>query len=58
MPQIRIEGHPVPDLIVGIASRLDRLQVVGLLGLDFLGLFEDIHFNLPSLRLQLVPRAV
>jgi len=47
----------VPDLLVGVAARLDRMQIVGLLGLDFLGLFEDIHFNLPSLRLRLVPPA-
>ena len=50
LTQTAIEGRPV-----GVAARLDRLQIVGLLGLDFLSLFEDIHFNLPSMTLRLVP---
>jgi hypothetical protein len=54
---LTIEGRAIPDLEVGVAARLDRLQVVGLLGLDFLGLFEDLHFNVPSLRLRLIPPA-
>ena len=51
---LTIAGHSVPDLEVRLLARLDRIQVVGLLGLDFLRLFEDVHFNVPSLRLRLV----
>ena len=52
---LAISGQSIPDLELRILPRLDRLQVVGLLGLDFLRVFDDIHFNVPSLRLRLVP---
>jgi hypothetical protein len=53
--RLTMAARPIPDLEVGVLARLDRLDIVGLLGLDFLGLFQDIHFNVPSLRLTLVP---
>jgi hypothetical protein len=55
LTDLSIGGQRVADLEVGVVRRLERLQIEGLLGLDFLGLFEDIHFNVPSLHLRLVP---
>lgn len=52
---VSIEARPIPDLEVRVLARLDRLQIVGLLGLDFLRMFEDVHFNVPTLRLRLIP---
>ncbi len=50
-------GKQVADMEVGVVRRLERLDIEGVLGLDFLSNFQDIHFNLPSLRLRLVPPA-
>ena len=38
---------------MAVLTRLDRLGVDGLLGLDFLTHFEHIHFHTRSLRLVL-----
>lgn len=52
---LTVAGQPLPDLEVGIIRRLDRLEVDGLLGLDFLTQFAHIHFDPAALRLRLVP---
>lgn len=64
LTNLTIEGQPLPDLQVRVLSRLARLarwnvrgaplEVDGLLGLDFLGKFVDVHFNVPTMRLRLI----
>lgn len=49
------DGQQLPDLEVAVIRRLDRLDVDGLLGLDFLTRFAHIHFDTAALRLRLVP---
>lgn len=53
--RLTMAGHQVPDLEIGVVVRLERLQIEGVLGLDFLANYEDIHFNVPTLRLTLSP---
>ena len=47
------EGQQLPNLDFGVVRRLDRLDVDGLLGLDFLRQFAQIHFDTRTLRLVL-----
>ena len=47
-------GQPaLPDLTVRILPRLARLQIDGLLGLDFFRQFGRVCFHLSTLRLEL-----
>lgn len=48
-----IEGRVIPDLEVGLSRRVTQVGADGVLGLNFLGRYRDIHFNVPSLRLTL-----
>jgi hypothetical protein len=50
---LRADGHPLPDLTVRVHPRLSRLQVDGLLGLDFFGAFELTCFRLSTSQLLL-----
>lgn len=51
--QVRIDGQAVSDLHVRISPRVTQVGADGVLGLDFLARYEDIHFNVPTLRLTL-----
>ena len=42
-----LDGQPVDDLEVRISTRVTRVGADGVLGLDFLGRFTDIHFHVP-----------
>lgn len=53
---ISIQDQPVPELAVRVLPRLRRLQVDGLLGLDFIRLFRAVHFHVDTLRLVLERR--
>jgi hypothetical protein len=46
---------PLPDLTVRILPRLDRLEIEGLLGLDFFRLFGHVCFDFPTSSLILSP---
>ncbi len=48
-----IEGQRITDLEVRISRRVTQVGADGVLGLDFLGRYTDIHFHVPSLRLTL-----
>ena len=48
-----LNGQPLLDFEVRISRRVTRVGADGVLGLDFLGRFTDIHFHVPSLRLTL-----
>ena len=50
---LTIQGQPVPDLAVGLSPRVTQLGVDGLLGLNFFGLFTEVHCHVPSLRITL-----
>jgi hypothetical protein len=64
LTDLDVQGQPLPDVRVQVLARLARLarwrirdvplEIDGLLGLDFLGQFVDIHFNVPTMRLRLV----
>lgn len=47
------QNQQLPELDVGVIRRLDRLDIDGLLGLDFLTHFEHIHFHTGSVQLVL-----
>ena len=53
LAQLSVHEQPLPPLMVRVLPRLTRLQVDGLLGLDFLRLFEHVHFHVPTLQLVL-----
>ena len=48
-----IDGQDIRDLIVRLSRRVTQVGADGVLGLDFLGHYTDIHFHVPSLRLTL-----
>jgi hypothetical protein len=50
---LTIQRQSVPDLRVGLSPRVTQLGVDGLLGLNFFGLFTEIHCHVPSLRITL-----
>ncbi len=52
---LSIQGQPIADLMVRISSRVTQARAEGLLGLDFLRQFTEIHFHVPTLRLTLTP---
>ena len=49
----RIAGQVIPNLEVRLSRRVSQVGADGVLGLDFLGRYTDIHFHVPSLRLTL-----
>jgi hypothetical protein len=50
---LALQGQSVPDLRVSVLSRLDRIGVDALLGLDFLLQFHEIAFNTRTMTLTL-----
>jgi hypothetical protein len=56
LEQITSGGQPLPDLEVRVLARLDRLGIVGLVGLDFLMRFRRIHFDVDTFQLVLEDR--
>jgi hypothetical protein len=54
LADLTIGGQAVPDLEVGVLRRLDPMEVDGLLGLDFLLRFSEVHFILASLQFTFV----
>ncbi len=48
-----LEGFPIADLRVHISRRVTIVAAEGILGLDFLRRFEQVHFHVPTLRLTL-----
>jgi hypothetical protein len=50
---VRIGGQRIDDLVVRPSRRVTDVGAEGVLGLDFLGRFTDIHFHVPTMRLTL-----
>ena len=50
---LTIQGQPIDDLEVRVLRRLTEVRAPAILGLDFLGRFEEIHCHVPSLTLTL-----
>jgi len=50
---LSVQGQSLPDLLVRVLPRLARIQVDGLLGLDFLRSFKAVHFHVDTFRLVL-----
>ena len=50
---LSIEGQPLPDLVVRLSQRASAVGADGMLGLDFLNTFTEIHLNVPTLWLTL-----
>lgn len=51
---VQAAGHPtLPDLRMRVLPRLTRLQIDGLLGLDFFRQFDRVCFQLAAMRLEL-----
>lgn len=53
LTSLTVQGQLFPDLDVRILRKLTRLQIVGLVGPDFLWQFRAIHFDVPTRRLVL-----
>jgi hypothetical protein len=51
--ELSVQGQPIPDLLVHVSRRVSQAGAEGLMGLDFLRQFTDIHFHVPTLRLTL-----
>ena len=45
---LAIEGQPVADLMVRISRRVTHVGADGVLGLDFLARFTDVHCHVPT----------
>jgi hypothetical protein len=54
LSHLTLHGQTIPDLRVGVLSRLDRIGVDAILGLDFLFQFEEIAFNTRTMTLTLI----
>jgi hypothetical protein len=48
-----VQGQPFPDVPVRVSPRLTEVGADGVLGLDFLSQFTDIHFHVPTRLLTL-----
>lgn len=48
-----IQGQRIDDLPVRLSRRVTRVGADGVLGIDFLGRFTEIHVHVPTLRLTL-----
>ena len=53
LKDLQLGGRPMPALEVRVNSGIGLLGFEGILGLDFLGRFREIHFDVPSRRLTL-----
>ena len=53
LSDITVDGQPLPPLHVRVSGALRLISAAGILGLDFFGQYEDIHFHVPSFRLTL-----
>lgn len=53
LPNPRIYDTPIADVRVRVSNRVSVVRAEGLLGLDFLQRFEQVHFHVPTLRLTL-----
>jgi len=51
---VTVPDQQVPDLPVRVSRRVTQVGAGGVLGLDFLAQFDDIHFHVPTLQLTLV----
>ena len=51
---LRIQGQVIADLRVRISRRVTNVGADGVLGLDFLARFKEIHFDVLTLRLTLI----
>lgn len=50
---VSVQGQALPPLRVRVSGMLHMTGAGGILGLDFFGQYEDIHFHVPTLRLTL-----
>jgi hypothetical protein len=50
---VTIQDQQISDLTVRLSPRVTQVGAAGILGLDFLGRFSDIHFHVPTMRLTL-----
>jgi hypothetical protein len=53
LSDLTVEGQPLPPLQVRVSGALGMIGAGGILGLDFFGQYEDIHFHVPTFRLTL-----
>ena len=53
---LSIEGQLIPDLNVVVSNRATMLGIDGMLGLNFLALFSDVHFSVDEMRVTLTRR--
>jgi len=53
MRSLQLEEHPIAELRVHVSQRVTVVKAQGILGLDFLRRFEQVHFHVPTLRLTL-----
>lgn len=50
---LTVDRQLLPPLSVRVSGTLGPIGAGGILGLDFFGQYEDIHFHVPSFRLTL-----
>jgi len=50
---LRVQGQRIPDLNLRMSRRATQVGAAGILGIDFLGQYTDIHFHVPTMRLTL-----
>lgn len=50
---LSIQEQAIPDLIVRVSPRATDVGAPGVLGLDFLGQYTDVHFNVPTMTMRL-----
>lgn len=53
LTDVTMIGTPLSDLLVRVRRNLTQFEVDGILGLDFLRQFTEIHFEVASYRLTL-----
>jgi hypothetical protein len=53
LQELSIEGQPVRDLVVRLSRRATAAGAEGILGLDFLSQFTEVHCHIRSLWLAL-----
>ena len=53
LSDITADDKPLPPLHVRVSGALRLIGAGGILGLDFFGQYEDIHFHVPTFRLTL-----
>jgi hypothetical protein len=50
---LAVQGQALPDLEIRMSRRATQVGAAGILGIDFLGRFTDVHFHVPTMRLTL-----